>query len=136
MSTVPAQTATGSHPSPKASEWHSLDIEAAASRLKADCGAGLTTQEVQQRQAEYGPNELTESGGRSAWVILIDQFKNIMLLMLIAVAIISAVLDLRTGEFPKDAIAISLIVVLNGILGYLQESRAEQALAALKRMSS
>jgi len=49
-----------------------------------------------------------------------------MLLMLIAVAVVSAVLDLRGNRFPKDAIAISSIVILNGILGYLQESRAEK----------
>jgi len=51
----------------------------------------------------------------------VDQFKNIMLLMLIAVAVVSAVLDLRGNRFPKDTIAISSIVILNGILGYLQE---------------
>jgi Ca2+-transporting ATPase len=65
-----------------------------------------------------------------------DQFKNIMLLMLIAVALVSLVLDLREGGFPKDAIAIFAIVLLNGILGYLQESKAEKALAALKNMTS
>ncbi len=94
---------------------------------------------------KYGPNELEEHGGRSTWEILLDQFKNIMLLMLIAVAIISGVLDLlawqggdlKPGEVPfKDTIAIMAIVILNGILGYVQESRAEKALAALKKLSS
>jgi P-type Ca2+ transporter type 2C len=126
-------TLSVSHPP---SDWHSLDIAAVASHLKGDCTAGLSAQEVQRRQAEYGPNELTESGGRGSWAIFIDQFKNIMLLMLILVAVISGGLDLRAQNFPKDAIAIFAIVVLNGILGYLQESRAEKALAALKRMSS
>ena len=64
-----------------------------------------------------------------------DRVTNIMLVMLIAVAIVSAILDLQQNNFPKDAIAISAIVTLNGILGYFQESRAEQALAALKRLS-
>ncbi len=117
-------------------DWHSLDIEAVESRLGSHRAAGLTAAEVQTRQAEYGPNELTESGGRGSWDILIDQFKNIMLLMLIAVALISGGLDLRANTFPKDAIAIFAIVILNGILGYFQESSAEKALAALKRMSS
>jgi Ca2+-transporting ATPase len=59
-----------------------------------------------------------------------------MLLMLIAVALVSLVLDLQEGGFPKDAIAIFAIVLLNGMLGYLQESKAEKALAALKSMTS
>ena len=59
-----------------------------------------------------------------------------MLLMLIDVALVSAGLDLAAGQFPKDAIAIAAIVILNGILGYVQESRSEEALAALKRMAT
>ena len=59
-----------------------------------------------------------------------------MLLMLIAVALVSLALDLQEGGFPKDAIAIFAIVILNGMLGYLQESKAEKALAALKSMTS
>lgn len=115
--------------------WHTLDVDKTLQLLASD-RTGLTSQEVQQRLQKYGLNELTETAGRSSWVIFLDQFKNIMLLMLIAVAAISAFLDLQDNEFPKDAIAIALIVVLNGILGYLQESRAEKALAALKRLSA
>jgi Ca2+-transporting ATPase len=84
----------------------------------------------------YGLNELQEGATRSALEILWDQFKNIMLLMLIAVALVSLVLNLSQGGFPKDAIAIFAIVLLNGLLGYLQESKAEKALAALKNMTS
>lgn len=113
-------------------------------QLQTDAEQGLTSQSVQHRLAEYGTNELKETAGRNSWQILLDQFNNIMLLMLIAVAIISGVLDfidIRSGTagdgIPfKDTIAILLIVILNGILGYLQESRAEQALAALKQMAS
>jgi len=116
--------------------WHALDVDKTLQLLASDRSTGLTSEEVQQRLQKYGLNELQETGGRSSWVIFLDQFKNIMLVMLIAVAIISAFLDLQDNEFPKDAIAIGLIVVLNGILGYLQESRAEKALAALKRLSA
>lgn len=105
-------------------------------QLDSNADAGLTPAQIAERIKRYGPNELKETGGRNGWVIILDQFKNIMLLMLIAVAIVSAILDLRDQEFPKDAIAITLIVVLNGILGYLQESRAEKALAALKQLSA
>nr|WP_239112937.1 cation-translocating P-type ATPase [Halomicronema sp. CCY15110] len=97
---------------------------------------GLSTREVERRQQIYGLNELQEGATRRPLAILWDQFKNIMLLMLIAVALVSLVLDLQEGGFPKDAIAIFAIVLLNGGLGYLQESKAEKALAALKNMTS
>ncbi|HEY9695430.1 MAG TPA: cation-translocating P-type ATPase [Oculatellaceae cyanobacterium] len=130
---------------PKTRAWHTLEIDQSIEALDSDRDRGLTTQQVQERIQRYGSNELEETGGRSTWQILLDQFTNIMLLMLIAVALISGVLDivsmqsgnLKPGEIPfKDTIAILTIVILNGVLGYLQESRAEQALAALKKLSS
>ena len=128
-----ASTNPGSH---AATAWHTLDLEHALARLESDRYQGLTHAEVKARQKVYGLNELEERGGRSTFRILLDQFTNIMLLMLMAVAVVSAILDIRNDNFPKDAIAIFLIVVLNGILGYLQESRAEKALAALKQLSA
>ncbi|MBE9004793.1 cation-translocating P-type ATPase [Fortiea sp. LEGE XX443] len=125
--------------------WHTLEVDQALDLLDSKADSGLTPQEVEQRLQKYGPNELEEHGGRGAWEILLDQFKNIMLLMLIAVAFISGFLDftawqageLKPGEVPfKDTIAILAIVILNGVLGYVQESRAEKALAALKQMAS
>lgn len=116
--------------------WHTLDPEAALEKLQSDRSTGLTADQVTAKLQQFGFNELEETAGRSAWVILLDQFKNIMLVMLIVVAIVSACLDFWDGRFPKDAIAIAAIVILNGLLGYLQESRAEKALAALKRLAS
>lgn len=125
--------------------WHTLEIDETLDRLKSDPEVGLTSQQVAERLQQYGSNELEEVAGRSSWAILLDQFTNIMLVMLIAVAIISGILDLMElrggsapeGEIPfKDTIAILAIVILNGLLGYLQESRAEKALAALKKLSS
>lgn len=116
--------------------WHTLDAEKVLKILDSNPETGLTAEQVTQRQQQYGLNELKEAPGRSTLEILWDQFTNIMLVMLIAVAIVSAVIDFRKGNFPKDAVAIFSIVILNGMLGYFQESRAEQALAALKRMSS
>ncbi len=116
--------------------WHAKEIEDTLARLKSDRTVGLTAEQATQRIEQFGTNELEDKGGRSTWTIIIDQFKNVMLLMLIAVALVSGALSLLNDEFPKDAIAITLIVALNGILGYLQESRAEKALAALKQMAS
>ncbi|HYW21319.1 MAG TPA: cation-translocating P-type ATPase [Nodularia sp. (in: cyanobacteria)] len=125
--------------------WHSFEVNKALKLLDSNADSGLTPENVRERLQKYGDNELKESNGRSSWEILLDQFKNIMLLMLIAVALISGFLDfiawqageLKPGEVPfKDTIAIMAIVILNGILGYVQETRAEQALAALKKMTS
>jgi P-type Ca2+ transporter type 2C len=116
--------------------WHSLAAEATVQDLKSDRTQGLDHNQVLDRRQQHGTNELQEAAGRSTWEILIDQFKDIMLLMLIAVAIVSAVLDWQSRQFPKDAVAIAAIVLLNGWLGFVQESRAEQALAALKSMTS
>ncbi|MEM9448479.1 MAG: cation-translocating P-type ATPase [Cyanobacteria bacterium P01_E01_bin.6] len=116
--------------------WHATDVQDVLNRLESDRTTGLSPQQIHDRLHIFGSNELEEKGGRSPWVIIIDQFKNVMLLLLIAVAVVSAILSLRHQEFPKDAIAIMLIVGLNGVLGYLQESRAEKALAALKKMAS
>ena len=125
--------------------WHTLEVDKSLELLQSDRDLGLSPSQVAQRRERYGLNELQEGPGRSALAILWDQFKNIMLLMLIAVALISAFLDLYAlnmgekapGEIPfKDAIAIFVIVILNGVLGYLQESKAEKALAALKSLAS
>ncbi len=118
------------------SSWHTVAIDKTLKELSSNKDAGLSSQQVSERQQQYGPNELQETGGRSPWSIFIDQFTNIMLLMLMGVAVISGFLDLKSNTFPKDAIAIFAIVILNGILGYLQESKAEKALAALKNLSS
>jgi P-type Ca2+ transporter type 2C len=128
--------------SPNLTIAHTLSAEQASEILQTNVQKGLTPLQVEQRLTQYGPNELIETGGRSSLEILWDQFKNIMLLMLIAVAIISAILDIRESQalgrfvFPKDAVAIFTIVLLNGILGYVQESGAEKALAALKNLAS
>ena len=116
--------------------WHIVSPKKVVEILKSDAEGGLTEYDVVQRQKYFGKNELKQTGGRSKLSILWDQFTNVMLVMLMAIAIISAILDLRHGNFPKDSIAIFTIVILNAILGYVQESKAEQALAALKRLSS
>ena len=129
-------------PPTETSTWHTLEVGKALRKLGSDRSLGLTISQVKEYLGRYGSNELVESGTRTPGEILWDQFKNIMLLMLIAVAIISAVLDIREAltqgkfVFPKDAAAIFVVVILNGVLGYIQESGAEKALAALKNMAS
>ncbi|HET9590900.1 MAG TPA: HAD-IC family P-type ATPase, partial [Anaerolineales bacterium] len=111
-------------------EWHTLDAGEAVRQLDSDLEEGLSAAEAERRLEEHGPNELVERAGKSPWVILWEQFTGIMIVILI----ISAVISLILGE-TIDAIVIMVIVVLNAILGFVQEYRAEQAMAALKRMA-
>jgi len=114
-----------------AADWHCLSSEAAAARLGSDPQRGLSGEVAEAGLAEFGPNALQESGRRSALAMLASQFTDFMILVLIAAAVIAGVI----GE-PQDSIAIVVIVFLNGIIGFVQEYRAERAMAALKKMAS
>ena len=128
--------------SPNFPAWYTLSRDEAAVHLQTDPNRGLTPEQVEQRYDYYGSNELQATQGRGKLQIFLDQFRNVMLIMLIVVAIISGGLDVyeawasHTFIFPKDAAAILVVVVLNGLLGYVQETRAEAALAALKKMAT
>ncbi|MGB5136562.1 MAG: HAD-IC family P-type ATPase [Prochlorococcaceae cyanobacterium] len=114
--------------------WHTLTGADCFSALGASAD-GLTTAAAARRLADGGPNRIELAAGRSTWQILWDQFSNVMLIMLLAVAAVSAGVAFVEQKFPKDAIAIVLIVGINGLLGYLQESRAQKALLALRDMA-
>jgi Ca2+-transporting ATPase len=111
--------------------WHTFSIETVLSRLNVKTDQGLSQTEVKTRVDEYGPNELVEHGAKNPWHILLDQFKETMVLVLIIAAVVSAML----GDW-KDTLAILAIVILNAILGFVQEYRAEQAMQALKQMAA
>ncbi len=117
--------------SPGGTAWHTLDAEAVLQQLSVQDNAGLDDSTAQQRLAQYGANELIEKGITSPLVILWEQITNPLVLLLILAAGISLVL----GKVDS-VIAIMAIVVLNAILGVVQEYRAEQAMAALKRMAA
>jgi Ca2+-transporting ATPase len=111
-------------------EFYKLDRADVLRQLDVDAESGLDEAEVARRLEEYGLNELVESGMKSPWKILWEQLTATMVLILILAAVVSAYL----GDY-KDAIAILVIVVLNALLGFRQEYRAEQAMAALKKMA-
>ncbi|NLH12051.1 MAG: HAD-IC family P-type ATPase, partial [Holophagae bacterium] len=112
------------------SDWHSTSTEDLASALGVDLSRGLSAAEAAQRLERDGANELVETGGRGPWRILWEQLTATMVLILVAAAVISASL----GDF-SDAAAIGAIVVLFALLGFVQEYRAEKAMAALKRLA-
>jgi Ca2+-transporting ATPase len=109
--------------------WHTLTRERVYEQLNTSPN-GLDSEEVAQRRERYGPNELQERGLRSPLKVFLSQFTEIMVVVLLVAAVISFAI----GE-ATDAIMILIIVILNAILGFTQEYRAERAMAALKELS-
>ena len=110
--------------------WHQKTVEDVIKELKTSL-KGISSEEAQKRLLEYGPNELTEKKKKTAFMMFLDQFKDFMIIVLMIAAVISGFI----GE-PSDTIAVMVIVVLNAVIGFVQEYRAEKAMAALKRMAS
>jgi Ca2+-transporting ATPase len=110
--------------------WHLAGGEVAR-LLATDLAGGLSREAAARRLEEYGPNELQEKKGRSALAIFFEQFKGLIIWVLIAAALISGFL-----EEWVDALAILAIVLLNALLGLIQEYKAERSLAALRKLSA
>lgn len=115
---------------PDAVLWHSLSLEEAAERLNTKPDEGLTVPEAHRRRREHGPNQLERRGGPNPWVMFGRQFTEPLVLLLVAAAVVSAF----TGELT-DTIVIAVVVVLNAILGFSQEYRAQRALEALRSLA-
>jgi len=113
----------------KTADWHRVSATVATNRLGVDPVTGLSSVEAATRHAEYGPNRLKEVPPRSRWLLLLDQFKSILILVLIGAVVLAAAI----GDLT-DAMVILVVVVINAVLGFSQEFRAEQSLAALKKM--
>ena len=115
----------------KNTPWHMLEGAEALHQLETDPATGLSEGEAVRRLEQYGPNELVEKPVKSPLIILWEQITNPLVLLLIFAAVISAFLG-KVDSF----IAITAIVILNAVLGVVQEYRAEQAMAALKKMAA
>jgi Ca2+-transporting ATPase len=115
----------------KGVSWHVWESDAVLEFLRVDPHQGLSGTEIETRLSEHGPNELVERGQKRPWVILWEQLTAIMVVVLIIAATTSALL----GDY-LGAIVILAIVVLNALLGFVQEYRADRAMAALRRMAA
>jgi P-type Ca2+ transporter type 2C len=111
--------------------WYTSEVAEVLRALGTDPGSGLGEEEAARRLEELGPNELEDRGTRSPWAILWEQFTSALIVILIVAALASALL----GDY-EDSIAIAVIVVLNAALGFVQEYRAQRAMAALKRLAA
>jgi Ca2+-transporting ATPase len=111
-------------------QWYKLDVTETLHSLQS-CREGLTAQEAEQRLKRYGLNELKEKKRKTALMMFIGQFSDFLIIVLIAAAVMAGL-----AGSPKDAIVILAVVVLNAIIGFIQEHKAEKAMAALKKMAA
>ncbi len=116
--------------------WHSLSAETVLDQLGVKSPTGLTSEEAARRLELHGPNQLTGAPGTSFLQMVIGQLNNFVVILLIVAAIVSAVVSVIEHEPFIESAAILAIVILNAVLGVIQESRAEEALAALKKLSA
>ncbi len=124
MQTPPFTPTAGTH-------WHVLTQAQVAAHWNVDTSQGLGCEAVAQRRAIHGENRLAETAPRSKWLAFADQFKSLLIVILIAAAALAG----AVGDI-KDAVVILVVVVFNAVLGFWQEYRAEATLAALKKMLS
>ncbi|HJU93637.1 MAG TPA: cation-translocating P-type ATPase [Pyrinomonadaceae bacterium] len=116
--------------SESAPSWHTLTVEQTFNRLKSSAN-GLTAAEAAKRLDEFGPNEVQAAGRVSALSILLEQFKNVLIVILLLATALSAFLG-----HGVEAIAITVIVLFAVLLGFIQEYRAERAIEALRELAA
>ncbi|WP_236686916.1 calcium-translocating P-type ATPase, SERCA-type [Ornithinibacillus contaminans] len=112
-------------------KWYQLDVEQVEQKLQVTTNRGLTSKQVEQRQKQYGYNALETAKHTPKWIIFLKQFQDFMVIVLLAATLIAGML----GEYV-DAIAIMVIVFVNGFIGYFQEQKAEKSLEKLKELSA
>jgi len=110
--------------------WHNLSAEEVLKELDSS-RSGLTEKEVKKRLETFGPNELTEKAKRPAILIFLRQFASPLIYILLAAAMV----EFFIIQKPTDALVILAVVLINSIIGFIQESKAEQAMEALKRLA-
>jgi len=120
-----------------AKHWHSKTVEATVDELKTDSN-GLTSQEAKQRLTTYGPNELRKEKRKSSLKILLEQFTDILMLILLFAVALSVGVGIYQSSMNEmiDAAIILIIVIVSATLGFTQEYRSEKAVEALKKMTA
>jgi P-type Ca2+ transporter type 2C len=112
-------------------KWYELRTEEVKEQVNTDFSKGLSEEDVTERLKRFGYNELQEAEKPNMFLLFLEQFKDFMVLVLLAATLVSGLL----GEYI-DAIAIIAIVIINGFLGFFQERKAEKSLAALKELAA
>ena len=130
--------ATVASEAPEPSMAYRLQASELLAQLGTDERTGLSNEEARARLAQYGSNELSAEKPVPAWRRFLSQFQDVLVILLLIATAISAALWVveRDAALPYEAIAIFTVVLLNATMGYVQESRAEAAVAALRAMSA
>ncbi len=114
---------------PVSSRWHHLDMREVVRLLDTDCAQGLDADEVKRRQKEYGPNSVSAKGGTPAWKRFLLQFHQPLVYILLAASLITALLH----EWVDSGVIFG-VVLINAVIGFIQEAKAEKAIDALSRL--
>ncbi|MBR5273184.1 MAG: calcium-translocating P-type ATPase, PMCA-type [Clostridia bacterium] len=118
-------------------KWCSLSAESTIKQLKSDSEKGLSAAQVSINKSVYENNVLVQKGRKNVFIRFLEQFKDLMVIILITAAIVSAVASYISGDNDIiDPIIILSIVIINALMGVIQESRAEKAIDALKKLSA
>lgn len=131
LPTAPAapHTAARSGAPAEQTAWHHLDAGEVVALLGVVPAAGLTREEAARRLAEVGPNRLAEPPRRPAWRLLLDQFRNLLVVVLLGAALLAGLV----GDL-KDSIVIGVVLLINATIGFVQEHRAERSMEALRAL--
>ena len=120
----------------KMKEWFQKTVEETTKDLETDLEKGLTLEQVQQKQKQYGENEIQEAAKTPIFKRFLAQFKDFMIIVLIIAAIVSGVIGVVKNEGFTDTIIILVVVLVNAIIGVAQELKAEKSMEALKKLSA
>ena len=117
--------------------WHTMQLGEILRKLKSDLNTGLREEQVKKIREKVGENKLVEDKKEGLFIKFIKQFNDFMIIILIAAAVLSAIMAYIEGTSDYlDSIIILFIVILNAIMGVVQEAKAEKSLEALKKMSA
>ena len=135
---MPNPTPPAAALAPDGKNAYQQSVQAVITALNSDMARGLTTQDAQQRLAQSGPNQLEAEAATPAWRKFLAQFQDVLVILLLIAAAISVGVWFyeRADPLPYEGIVIFAIVLLNGLLGYVQEARAEKSVAALQAMTA
>lgn len=117
-------------------QYYNQSTEDVLKQYNVSAEVGLSSDEVEKRLAKYGLNELAQQKQKGLWSIFFDQFKSSMVVILLIAAIISAILGITNGEGLIETFIILAILVVNAIIGTVQERKAQSSLESLKKMSA